>query len=253
MARRELLPADPLDGTESLIVSQKGLARKGWVGLICDYVMSCIDRGALKGDPGPAGPQGVAGPKGATGTPGAAGATGPQGAAGPAGAAGPSGPQGPAGQAGSPGVAGAKGDAGPAGVAGLTGPKGDVGASGSQGAPGATGATGAKGDAGAAGAVGATGATGAAGTPKRVERYTATTNASGIATFTFSPAFAAAPDVDVIQGWVNDQEVGGAVQALTASGCTVLTKVSKGTLLLTAGPFQTAGAGVSVTIRAIGN
>lgn len=47
--------------------------------------------------------------------------------------------------------------------------------------------------------------------------------------------------------------VSGGVTARSATGTTVLTKVSRGTLLLTSGPFQTAGAGVSVTIRAIGN
>lgn len=52
MPRRDLPDADRLDGTESLILSQKGRARKGWVGLVCDYVMSCINRGDLKGEPG---------------------------------------------------------------------------------------------------------------------------------------------------------------------------------------------------------
>lgn len=94
---------------------------------------------------------------------------------------------------------------------------------------------------------------GAAGTPKRVERYTATTNASGVATFTFSPAFTTAPDVQVIIGWNGDQMIAGGVTALSTTGATVLAKVSRGTLALSSGPFQTAGNNVSVTIRAIGN
>lgn len=94
---------------------------------------------------------------------------------------------------------------------------------------------------------------GPAGTPKRVERYTATTNASGVATFTFSPSFTAPPDIEVITGWSGDQMVSGGVTAQTLNGCTVLVKVSRGTLALSTGPFQTAGSGVSVTIRAIGN
>lgn len=94
--------------------------------------------------------------------------------------------------------------------------------------------------------------TGAAGTPKRVERYTATTNSSGIATITFSPAFSAVPDVDPVIGWATDQMIAGAVTSVSTTGCTVQVMVSKGTLLLTAGPFQKAAAGVSVTVRAIG-
>lgn len=97
------------------------------------------------------------------------------------------------------------------------------------------------------------GNTGDAGAPKRVERYTATTNASGVATFTFSPAFTAAPDVQVIDGWAADQMIAGGVTAVSTTSCTVQAKISRGTLLLTSGPFQTAAAGVSVTIRAIGN
>lgn len=151
--------------------------------------------------------------------------------------------------------AASRGPQGGRGETGATGPKGDTGGAGAVGSTGATGpagATGPKGDTGLTGSTGATGPTGAAGTPKRIERYTATTNASGIATFTF-PTFAAAPDIDVIQTWIADQQVGGGVTAQTLTGCTVLCKVSRGTLLLTTGPFQTAAAGVPVTIRVIGN
>lgn len=91
------------------------------------------------------------------------------------------------------------------------------------------------------------------GAPKRVERYTVTTNASGVATFTFTPAFTAPPDIEVITGWSGDQMVSGGVTSQTLNGCTVLAKISRGTLALSTGPFQTAGSGVSVTIRAIGN
>lgn len=100
---------------------------------------------------------------------------------------------------------------------------------------------------------GDTGATGPAGTPKRVERYTANTNSSGVATFTFSPAFTSPPDIEVVTGWSGDQMIAGGVTAQTLTGATVLVKRSRGTLLLTSGPFETAPAGVSVTIRAIGN
>lgn len=127
------------------------------------------------------------------------------------------------------------------------GPKGDKG---DKGDPGLS-VKGDKGDKGDPG-VGTPGPTGA---PKRIERFSGVTNSSGIATIVFSPAFEATPDVDVVQGWIGDQEVGGGVVAgtLTKTGCNVLVKISRPTLLLSSGPFQTAGAGVPVTVRAIGN
>lgn len=135
------------------------------------------------------------------------------------------------------------------------GPKGDKGDKGSTGAQGPQGATGSTGPTGPAGAQGAKGDAGAAGTPKRIERFSGVTNSSGIAAVVFNPAFDAVPDVDVIQGWIGDQEVGGGVVSgsLTKSGCNVLVKISRPTLLLSTGPFQTAGTGISVTVRAIGN
>lgn len=170
-----------------------------------------------------------------TGPQGATGATGSQG---PKGDAGVQGQQGPKGDA---GVAGPKGDAGTPGAAGAAGPKGDTGS------VGPTGAT------GAVGPAGATGVKGPAGTPKRIERYTAATNASGVATFTWSPAFTAAPDVQVIDGWSGDQMLTGGVATATLTGATVNVKRTRATLLLSAGPFETAPSGVSITVRAMGN
>ena len=86
----------------------------------------------------------------------------------------------------------------------------------------------------------------------RIVRYNAVTNASGIATFVFNPAFTTAPDVDVIDTWTGEQIVTGGVLTFSTTGCTVQAMVSRGTLLLTAGPFTKAGANVSVTVRAIG-
>ncbi len=179
----------------------------------------------------------VVGPKGAKGDTGAAGATGPQGT------------QGQKGDAGSAGLQGAAGPTGP------TGAKGDTGAAGAPGTVGATGSQGPKGDTGSAGSQGLKGDTGAAGTPKRVERFTASTNGSGVATITFSPAFSATPDIDVIEAWSGDQMITGAVVAGSASpnGCQVQVMLSRATLLLSTGPFQKAGSGISVTVRAIGN
>jgi hypothetical protein len=89
----------------------------------------------------------------------------------------------------------------------------------------------------------------------RVSRFTGSTNASGVATIAFTPVFETTPDIDVIDGWITDQQITGAVVSGSASktGCQVQVMVSRGTLLLTSGPFQKAAAGVSITIRAIGN
>lgn len=75
---------------------------------------------------------------------------------------------------------------GPQGPAGPTGSTGATGSQGIQGVAGATGAT------GSTGPTGATGATGPSGISLRIDRYSATTNGSGVATFSWS-AFAATP------------------------------------------------------------
>lgn len=127
------------------------------------------------------------------------------------------------------------------GPPGIQGPQGDTGPQGQQ---------------GPAGATGATGATGVAGAPKRVERYTAATNASGVVTYTWSPC-TTTPDVDVIVGWATinglTQMVTGAVTAQTLSSATASVKVSQGTLALAASPFTNAPQGTNLTIRVICN
>jgi hypothetical protein len=52
-----------------------------------------------------------------------------------------------------------------------------------------------------------------------------------------------------------DQMVTGAVVAgsVSKTGCQVQVMLYRATLLLSAGPFQKAGSGVSITARAIGN
>lgn len=140
------------------------------------------------------------------------------------------------------------GQTGPQGEQGPKGDKGDVGSKGDQGPAGQTGAAGQQGP---QGVVGPAGAQGPAGTPRRVERYTATSNTSGIATYSW-PACTTAPDVDIIHGWVGDQMTGGGVTAQTNSSATVLVKRSRGTLLLTSGPFETAPS-TALTIRVICN
>lgn len=163
-----------------------------------------------------------------------------QGEKGEAGSTGPAGPQGQQGPSGPSGPAGAVGPAGAAGPVGATGPVGPSGAKGDQGPAGSQGAQGLKGDAGPAG------------TPRRVERYTATTDGGGIATFTWA-ACAAAPDVQVIPTWAGAQYVGGGVTAQTLSGATVQGMTSRATLLLSTGPFQTAPSGTAITVRVICN
>lgn len=89
----------------------------------------------------------------------------------------------------------------------------------------------------------------------RVSRFSGATDANGIAKVAFSPAFAAAPDVDVVEGWSGNQMITGAVVpgTITTTGCSVQVMTSVGTLILNTSPFSKAGAGVSVTVRAIGN
>ncbi len=145
-----------------------------------------------------------------------------------------------------------KGDQGPPGKDGAPGAQG---VPGKDGLPGKDGSPGKDGAPGKDGSPGVAGAPGAAGSPKRVERFTGTTASTGIATITFSPAFEAAPDTQVIDGWSGEQMITGAVVAgsVTKTGCQVQVMISRATLLLSSGPFQKAAAGVSVTVRAIGN
>lgn len=231
---RKIPDAAPLTGTETAIVIQDGKAVKTTVQDIVNRVPTVKGAKGDTGPAGPAGPKGDAGPQGTTGLTGSAGA---KGDVGPQGLQGPKGDTGPQGNKGDQGLQGLKGD---------TGAQGAKGDQGMQGATGATGATGAKGD---------TGAAGPAGTPKRIERFTGTTNSSGIAAVAFSPAFSSVPDIDVIEAWSGEQMITGAVVAgsATVSGCQVQVMVSRATLLLSSGPFQKAGSGVSITVKATGN
>jgi len=180
-----------------------------------------------------------------------------QGDPGPQGLAGPVGPAGAKGATGVTGPAGPKGDTGPTGLAGATGPKGDTGPSGAKGDTGPVGPagpTGAKGDTGPTGATGAVGATGPAGTPRRVERYTGTVvGTAGMASITFSSAFAAPPLGDIVTTWDGTQMITGQVTATTTTAATVKVMKSQGTLLLNASVFVVAPAGTVVTIQVIGN
>lgn len=134
---------------------------------------------------------------------------------------------------------GPQGSQGPQGPAGAQGPKGDKGD---------------KGDAGSQGAQGIQGPAGPAGSPKRVETYTGITNASGIVTITFNTPFATPPTILSAVTWgANNTMITGQATAVTTTGATIQGMRSRGTLLLSAGPFEVPPAGVTVTVVAIGN
>lgn len=228
------------------------------------YLFACLSLGLVSpaeargiGSPGmgPPGPAGERGEAGAPGERGPRGSTGPKGDPGADGVPGPAGPQGPPGKdgtAGQRGEKGDKGDAGSAGQQGVPGPRGIAGGRGERGEQGLPGSPGERGPSGASGLAGPTGPQGSAGAPKRVERYTATANGSGVATFVWT-ACTAAPDVDVIPTWSGEQMVAGGELSKTLSGATFTVKRSRGTLVASGGPFETAPAGTPLTVRLICN
>src|SRR5690606_29316350 len=132
------------------------------------------------------------------------------------------------------------------GIQGIQGEKGE---------PGADGAVGPKGDAGDRGETGPKGDQGDVGPPgptKRIVTMTASTNASGIVTFTYSPAFSSAPHVSVAMVRGNTREW-TRLTASSASGCTVHAFSQNATLLsllgidiLTAGTTNLSGRSVSI-------
>lgn len=87
----------------------------------------------------------------------------------------------------------------------------------------------------------------------RVElvRGTVATAGSPVAV-TFSRAFAVAPTLLDITTWSADQMVASAAASLSTTGAQVVVKRSRGTLLLTAGPFENAPAGTAFVMLAIG-
>lgn len=220
----------------------------------------------VTGNTGPAGPQG---PKGDTGPTGLTGAKGATGDTGPVGATGPSGPKGDTGAA---GPTGPKGDAGPQGE---QGPQGVVGVKGDTGATGPKGDTGATGSAGpanslsvgtvASGTIAAASITGTAptqtlnltlprGTNSVTEVVTGTVVTAGTAVaLTFTKTYSAPPIVIPIPQWIGTQMVTGGASSVTATGCNFLAMQSRATLLLSAGPFENAAAGVTFKVLVIGN
>lgn len=98
------------------------------------------------------------------------------------------------------------------------------------------------------------GASGRDGSPKRVEQHTGTVaGGQGVATIAFPVAFASPPLCTVVDGWSGAQMITGEVTATTTTTATVVVRRSRGTLALSAGPFETAPNGTTVKIQAIGD
>lgn len=235
---------------------------------------------AVKGDAGPAGPsayeQAVSDGlfegtfedflfslKGDKGDQGDAGETGPQGAPGDQGLQGLQGDKGEAGAQGlkgDVGEKGEKGDTGPAGPAGEKGLKGDTGLTGASGQKGDTGAQGVKGDTGATGPKGDTGPQGPQGVPganatptlfETVESKVVTAGTK--VAIKFTKAFTAPPIVQPSPIWNGTQMIIGQASEITTTGCNVTVMQSRGTLLLTTGPFENASANAAFRMFVIGN
>lgn len=206
---------------------------------------------SLKGDRGYPGDTGLQGVPGDQGLQGEKGETGEQGLKGDVGDKGDKGDTGPAGEK------GLKGDAGSTGAAG---PKGDSGAKGEAGAKGDTGAQGVKGDTGATGPKGDTGPQGQQGLPgtnatptlfEIVESKVVTAGTK--VTIKFTKSFSAPPIVQPSPIWNGTQMVIGQASEVTTTGCNVTVMQSRGTLLLTSGPFEVATTGVNFRMFVIGN
>lgn len=140
--------------------------------------------------------------------------------AGNVGPEGPKGDKGDQGDVGPKGDAGEKGDTGADGPIGPPGPQGITGPAGEQGPVGATGPKGDKGDTGDQGPKGDKGDEGPPGPSKRIVTLTSSTNASGLVTFTFSPAFPDPPHVNVTFVSGNTREL-TRITALSESSVTV--------------------------------
>lgn len=209
---------------------------------------------------GDRGPQGEKGDTGAQGMKGDVGEKGDKGDTGPAGPTGPTGDKGLKGDTGSTGAVGQKGDKGDTGVpgpkgdTGLTGPAGPKGDSGAKGETGAVGPQGTKGDAGAKGDTGSQGLPGTNATPTLFEVVESKVITAGTkVAVKFTKAFTAAPVVQPSPIWNGTQMVIGQASEVTMTGCNVTVMQSRGTLLLTSGPFEVAAAGVTFRMFVIGN
>ena len=87
----------------------------------------------------------------------------------------------------------------------------------------------------------------------RIETYTSSAgNASGVASVTFSPAFTTVPTVIPLCRATGATVTVGEVTAITKTGCTLALATSRGTLLLSSGPFQ-VGQGSTISVVVFGS
>lgn len=88
-------------------------------------------------------------------------------------------------------------------------------------------------------------------TDRRIYSAKAVTDASGNATFTFSPPFSAAPVISTALETSNTNATEARVTALTASSCTVQARQSPGVVILGISVLQTPTALVGATVHLI--
>ncbi len=164
------------------------------------------------------------------------------------------GPKGQDGNTGPVGPTGAQGPAGPAGSTGTTGPANTLSIG--------TVTTGAAGGSASATITGTaptqtlnlTIPRGNAGTNSVTEVITGTVVTAGTpVALTFTKTYTAAPTVIPIPQWNGAQMVTGGASSITTTGCNFLAMQSRATLLLSAGPFENASAGVTFRVLVIGN
>lgn len=181
--------------------------------------------------------------KGDNGTDGTAGVDGTNGLDGKDGTNGKDGKDGKDGTNGRDGLDGTNGTNGLPGTAGKDGTNGKDGLPGTNGKDGKDGLPGTNGK---------DGTNGLPGTPKRIEEYTATTNSAGVSTYTWT-AFTTINSIIIHSNVVAPMLITGVELTRTLTGCTVQGLESRGTLLLSAGPFQPAVAGRSIKVTVIGS
>lgn len=85
-----------------------------------------------------------------------------------------------------------------------------------------------------------------------MEVLTGAVAADGVAILKTTKPFTLPPVVIPLNGWSANQLVCPYTAAVTAKDVTVKAKRSKGTLLLTAGPFEDAAAGTPVSVLVLG-
>lgn len=96
--------------------------------------------------------------------------------------------------------------------------------------------------------------TGPAGTNSVTEIITGTVTTAGTAVpLTFTKTYSAPPAVIPIPQWSGAQMITGGASGITKTGCNFLAMQSRGTLLLTSGPFENAAANQTFRVLVIGN